>query len=526
MKNIIRVAQLLIASALVAFPVFVSAQSTVVSGNLERVDELFAPDAEADGGDVNIIESQLDAPLVLQGRIKEVGRFRTVLRTQKLLKGIQQGNIVALQGRSYLRKKVEALTTATLVLNEDGGYRIVLDIVDEGKVRNKVKRAFRLVRLTLDLKIVDGEWKIVQKRLKRGFKRPDFSGHCGAPLPSDVPENLDVYTDDTNVSASYKVVSVIIEGDLQYQSAIGNVSSDLTSMMNFIDTIYKRDLGVAFDITVVSDAQNYTSKIEYDEFDYTYPMHDEMRSKRPASSRSQYIHYAVTGKTPEANSNGLAGVVPDLATICTSKENSIGFTIRYDYGGDETYNYETTAHEIGHLFAAEHDDNTTGATGYIMNSGTNDVDDYVSEFSSMSKTQVAAHTASNSSCLSTGEGNGGGSGGGEEGGGEEGTPKGGESEGSVYVFTKRKKRPNRIVIKATYNEDGSKASFMPAEILCGYSTDDVTESYWSLTLNRKGRKVRRYKRRQVPTYCKVVVYNEDYSTVLGESEALKVGRGF
>ncbi|MCB0310587.1 MAG: hypothetical protein KDD42_05100, partial [Bdellovibrionales bacterium] len=202
-------------------------------------------------------------------------------------------------------------------------------------------------------------------------------------------------------SATFKTVSMIIEGDTEYQSATGNIASAVATIMNGVDAWYKRDLGVAFDLTVESTAQSYSSKITLDS-NSEFPLHKEMQQHRPASSRTQYIHYLMTAKPTQSDVNGLAGVVPDLGTICRDKSNSIGFTIHY--ADDNKENIITTAHEVGHLFGAEHDDAQTNGNAYIMHSGTVQANSYIDEFSSFSKTQVGNHLNSNPSCLGSGDG--------------------------------------------------------------------------------------------------------------------------
>ncbi|MCB0320074.1 MAG: hypothetical protein KDD60_04055 [Bdellovibrionales bacterium] len=492
-----------------------------LSGNFELLSDLkssmhFTTEASSSSPDTSLAQ-----PLIVHGNVYQLGRVHVVLDTQKLFRGEVGERLLALQGVTTVRGKSRILTSAIVEPQQDGSYKLLLDFMDKGNVRYRVRGPFRLYRVRTRIVQENGKWIHTKLRRVRGSKyktNPNLCGTSASAISSSESHN-DVTTN------SYNVVSMIIEGDSEYAARVGNVGTALTEMMNLVDTWYKRDLGVSFDVTIVSEVQSYSSQVTYVELNEPpygyYPLHSEMREKRDPETREQFIHFLVTGKVPLQDSEGLAGVVPGLGTICESKEYSIGFTVHYQYDGDETFNIETTAHEVGHLFGAEHDDASTGGVAYIMNSGTKSVSSFVDEFSDQSKTQVAAHVESHSSCLTQGEGSGTG-GGGDSGGGGDNIGGGGDSEeGELFVSVRKKKK--KVLISAQYS-NGSKGSFLPFDIECGDDEGNISEYVTSGTLNRKGKKAVRYSPRQVPPYCKAIVYDEFYENTLGESQVVRIGK--
>lgn len=505
---------------------------TTLNGDFAKLGKFFADDDHQaavqlhPSADSNAL---LDEQLRISGRIRQLGRFTALFDTRKIFDFVGAGaDKVYLQGEAFFQNDESALVTARLHLLKNGKYRVHLEFLDEGIGRYTLKRAFRIVQLSFT---TDRDGTVSATRLKRGKKRAQRPGEsCGAPLPSVL--SVQHFNEGPVVASTLKQVTMRIEGDNELQNKGKTLSSYLATMMNMVDTWYKRDLGVTLKSTIIGQAQNYNANTEYNESDYTYGLHNEMRQKQPASSRSEYIHYLVTGKQAVGNSDGLAGVVPDLGTICKNKGNSIGFTIHYS---DENFNYETTAHEVGHLFAAEHDDASTGGKGFLMNSGTKQVSSYISEFSGTSKSQVANHLQSHSNCLSTVDG-GGDSGGGDSGGGDSGG--GGDNSGddsddeydddyddeyedeedSYTLKFKNKKRRKKLITKVR-DTNGRKVKTRPTvRVSCGYDGSSYPEVIKTKTANRRGVMRFKYVKSETPPYCKAQVISN--GSVVASSKRL------
>lgn len=451
-----------------------SVASAEVKGNLNNIKVIFdkrLAQLNTDQGQYH----QLETPLNLSGRNK-LGRFSFTLTHEKIFSYLgnpENTDTRYLQGYGTFSKsaldleKFNVPVTAEIKSTTEDLYEVTIFVINKGFTKK-----LGIITMKFKVNFTDGDSYQLSTLLTNRNLGTKKNYNCATPHKLH-----SLFETGKQVSAAQtcKTVTLIIEADSEWVNKAGSASSTLATMVNTMDGWYRRDLGVSFEATIVSEAQSYSSQVTMDN-NYEFPLHNEMREHRPANSRTEYIHFLTTGKPTQPDVDSLAGVVPDLATICTSKANSIGFTIYWP--GDFTDTIVTTAHEIGHLFAAEHDDNSTGSVGYIMNSGTNYPDSYVNQFSDMSKSQVSSHLGSNSSCLTDTQCDvDSGSGGDTGGGGDTGSDTG----YSISVLYKNNWRTGitaKTVLVVTKN--GRKAKREGVQFSCG----DLADTFYT---NRKGR---------------------------------------
>jgi hypothetical protein len=161
----------------------------------------------------------------------------------------------------------------------------------------------------------------------------------------------------------------------------------MVSMVSTSDVWYQRDLGVRLFAAIEPNPQIYTGRIAYNSnFDFDY--FNDMRLRVPSFSEDAF--HVFTGKqAAQADLNSLAGIAADIGSLCREKANSIAISIR-QRGDSVAFVTATFAHELGHLAALTHDDQSTGSTAYLMHSGTVSTTNSFDEFSNQSKSEWTA----------------------------------------------------------------------------------------------------------------------------------------
>lgn len=388
------------------------------SRNLNRIESLFDSGVILSSASQQSKRIVLKKPVRVRLRVKGIGRFDTNLTRQKIFRS-QSSKIVLLQGRivKFLgSKKISGVGTASIV--KDGNNKYSVRFFSVNKSRTDRANAWKgALNVKAEMKIKNGRAYLSNVSSERSSRKSADKLYCINNQKSNDFGNSDQPADAPAAKKAVKIAKVLIEADNQFaqgisdESQLNEITTYIPSVMNNVDAIYINDLSISLDATLPAVTTNYTSQIAFDE-NFLILLHEEMKQKKPASSRTEDIHFLFTGKEPTDNQlNGVVGVVPDLGTVCHNPSDSIGFTVHLDQNED----YITTAHEMGHLFNAEHDDAETGPDNPgIMNSGTGNINGEITNFSTYSKNQVSQFVSANSSCLDDGDktGSGGGSGGG------------------------------------------------------------------------------------------------------------------
>ena len=433
---------------------------------------------------------KLDKPFLLRTRIPGLGAVNLRIINQRRFRVVGDGktNLILLQGEATIRSrrgKIKVPLAASLHFSRKGKARIRFSLISLPSLSKVSKNSLRHLSYLLELNNSINQFEVLKTSKIRILQSP--AGVCGthAEGGETIPYNFEK-PESKNV---LKQMSVIIEGDQELSNRVANLYNVLAYNMNWVDTVYKRDLQLTFDATIVSEPQNYSKAVEFDN-DFLFPLHQEMRDKRNPLTRAQDIHYLVTGKPAQGSAQGLAGVVPDLGTVCISKQNSIGVTVFYDDWLDG--NASTTAHEIGHLLNAEHDDNSTGNIGFIMNSGTNFVDQYIEEFSEVSQFQVFNYVVQNGFCMKD----------------VNGTPEGGESNVlklklSRNIIVNPRNGRQRITLSLSAFARRKPVRSVEVQIACdNEKSGSFSNVFKTGATNRRGLLNLRLKPKNLPRFCR------------------------
>lgn len=348
------------------------------------------------GTSVSSSRSDLDTPLRFCGRTSSLGRFCGSLTTRRHIGTQFDKDTVFLQGHVQGRragKRVNGVAFATLdVPSQDRGtMRLFVEVAPRSS-----KRRSRISEIRAGLSASSGTVAVTSARAIHPVKP---HRHCGKDHGSthahDHDHDLAFPTRKAEVSRS---LSILLEGDHEYAEWVDNFPKELATIVNGVDAIYKRDLGVELNATVVSEPQPYSREITYVGRYWEVPLMQEMQERRPAGSRGAAVHLLMTGKEPtHPELEDLAGLAFDIGVVCRRPEDSVAFTLRWD----TAYDILTTAHELGHLLGGEHDDDHTKSTeGWIMHSGTVEVRKTIDRFSDYSKQQLGKYMDRHGSCIS------------------------------------------------------------------------------------------------------------------------------
>lgn len=196
----------------------------------------------------------------------------------------------------------------------------------------------------------------------------------------------------------FQQLEILLEGDNEFFAGAGaSALSELAQILSLTDVIYRRDLNITIQPTIVESPVPYSSVFRYDE-NFQLDFFTEMRSKRPTFNEDVYA--VITGKTPpDASLSNVAGIADEIGSTCRNQSQSQTVVRRFD--GFASSTFYTFAHEVGHLMGGEHDDTLSGNpnTGYIMNSGTRDLNEFLERFSQYSINQIGGYFSQNGSCL-------------------------------------------------------------------------------------------------------------------------------
>jgi hypothetical protein len=200
--------------------------------------------------------------------------------------------------------------------------------------------------------------------------RPEITRTCGDTLEQQVNREAKQFVSEASagiapqVFSPFKVVEIATEADFDYVSAFGGSSAttnnDIVSIMNQVQAIYERDIGLTFTIV----------------FQHTWTTADPYSTSgggQPAvnllNSFTNYWNTNFTGTSRDdvhlwtgKNLGGPAGIAW-MGEVCFDGTHSYGLS---DFENMAPFRVGIPAHEIGHNFNASHCDGQGGCDNTIM----------------------------------------------------------------------------------------------------------------------------------------------------------------
>ncbi len=227
---------------------------------------------------------------------------------------------------------------------------------------------------------------------------PEAIGMCGATLAHKIGESRKLVEPEVLAGMSgVSTAEVGTEADYEYVTASGGAAAanaTILDILNQVDGIYQTELSVSLRVSY-----QHAWSTPDDPYVSTAPstMLSEFRDYWNSNyySVSYDIAHMWTGKDMDGGTIGIAY----LSVLCDTRS--------YGYGLSQMFTsaigkYILTAHEIGHNFGASHPDQEsppqTECNNTIMNSavGTGFT------FCAFSRSEIASHLNSNSTCLASG----------------------------------------------------------------------------------------------------------------------------
>jgi Metallo-peptidase family M12/Reprolysin family propeptide/Domain of unknown function (DUF4214) len=229
--------------------------------------------------------------------------------------------------------------------------------------------------------------------------RPDITRTCGETLETAVTLGAKQMMAAANtgvapaVFSPLKIVEIATDSDLEYTNALGGsaaANSDILSILNQIDAIYKRDIGLTFNVT----------------FQHTWSTADPFGAGGTGAAQvlNAFTNYwnANFSTTPRdvahlwtgKNLGGPAGVAW-MGVVCSNPGAAYGISDRETMA---PFRVGIPAHEIGHNFNADHCDGQAGCDNTIMVAMQTPANTLT--FCAYSVNEITAYVNANSSCLS------------------------------------------------------------------------------------------------------------------------------
>jgi hypothetical protein len=228
--------------------------------------------------------------------------------------------------------------------------------------------------------------------------RPDITRTCGDTLEQQVNSSAkQMMKNAANgvvpaVFSPLKVVEIATESDLEYTRALGDPSaanSDILSIMNQIQAIYQRDIGLTFTVTY-QHAWTTADPFGANGLDAASILNaftNYWNQNPPAPSHD--VSHLWTGKQI-TNANGVAWE----GVVCRDPSHAYGIS---DLETISPFRVTIPAHELGHNFNASHCDQQSGCDNSIMVAIQNQ--NNTGFFCPFSVSEITGYVQNNSSCL-------------------------------------------------------------------------------------------------------------------------------
>jgi hypothetical protein len=320
-------------------------------------------------------------------------RFKGLERTN--VSRILQGTATYIGTGNITKNKERALAGASFVLGFLPTGEPHLHGLIETRGSRKLSKRTSLLSVSGTLQ----KGNVSRLLLKDEGRQPNVA--CGTSLSTSVPKaqpSLEEKSGDRVGVQGFQQLEILLEGDVEFFSSAGSAAlTELTQILSLTDIIFRRDLNVTLQPTIVQAPVSYSSLFRYGE-DFELDFFKEMREKRPTFNEDLFA--VITGKTPpDASLTNVAGIANSIGIVC--REKSLSQTVVRRFGDSASSTFYTFAHEVGHLIGGEHDDALTGqpSTGFIMNSGTRALDEFLERFSQYSINQIGGYFAQNGACL-------------------------------------------------------------------------------------------------------------------------------
>lgn len=229
--------------------------------------------------------------------------------------------------------------------------------------------------------------------------RPQFLGVCGSGMLREHGEGILnsfpplSFKSAPGAAVSLKQAQVATDADFEFYQAHGaNSNSFIEGILNQVDGIYQAQLDlklvISFENVFTTVSQPYSST---DAPTLLGQFRTEWNTNRATVQRD--IAHLFTGK----NMNGSTVGIAYLGTVCTS----LGYS--YGISQDNSFLAKVTAHEMGHNFNAQHDDQVTPPAATCTGSGplmcSSIQPSGPNQFSQRSKDDIGNFTTTNGSCL-------------------------------------------------------------------------------------------------------------------------------
>jgi len=229
--------------------------------------------------------------------------------------------------------------------------------------------------------------------------RPDVTRVCGtldeeiSRGAKDIAPMIASGTVAPNAFSPFKVVEIATEADFEYTNALGssaNANNDILSVMNGVQAIYQRDIGVTFNVVF-----QHTWATPNDPYSAAGNAGDVLTEfttvwNRDFANTPRDVAHLWTGR----NLGGPAGVAW-TGVVCLDGAHSYGLS---DLETTAPFRIGIPAHEIGHNFSATHCDGQAGCSNTIM-LATQDQNNSLT-FCQFSIDEITNFINRNSSCLS------------------------------------------------------------------------------------------------------------------------------
>jgi hypothetical protein len=229
--------------------------------------------------------------------------------------------------------------------------------------------------------------------------RPDITRSCGtldeeiSHGAKEIAPSAASATVAPDAFSPMKVVEIATESDGEYTAALGssaNANNDILSVMNGIQAIYQRDIGLTFTV-VFQHTWTDAAADPYSTSSNAGAMLNEFTDywNRNFTGNPRDVAHLWTGR-PLGGPNGVAW----MGVVCLDGTHSYGLS---DRETTAPFRFGIPAHEIGHNFNATHSDQA-GCENTIMVSTSNPSN--TSTFCQFSINEITNFVNANSACLS------------------------------------------------------------------------------------------------------------------------------